>query len=308
MSGSPDSSKHVNMTGSMRTALGVPASASLQPVAGVQLAVMREGQGPAIVCLHAIGHGGGDFDAFAAAVRDRFEVIRIDWPGQGRSGDDSQPASAARYAQLLVELLDRLGVRDPIIVGNSIGGAAALLYARERPVRALVLCNPGGLLQVDRMTQRACELFVSFFSAGVKRARWFRWMFAVYYRLVLRSQAAARQRARIIAAAYETAPLLRDAWRSFGQPSADLRALASSLEVPIWVAWAKRDKVISYARCAQCIARMRHARVTQFEAGHAAFLEQPEAFVQGFLGFVRESAVLGQQKSEPSTSNLHAAW
>ena len=55
------------------------------------------GQDPAVVCLHAIGHGGGDFADFASAVKDRFEVIRIDWPGQGQSGPDPKPLSPARY-------------------------------------------------------------------------------------------------------------------------------------------------------------------------------------------------------------------
>ena len=35
-------------------------------VDGVRLAVAREGKGPPVICLHAIGHGGGDYEAFAA--------------------------------------------------------------------------------------------------------------------------------------------------------------------------------------------------------------------------------------------------
>ncbi|MEI4861588.1 hypothetical protein Q8G41_28790, partial [Klebsiella pneumoniae] len=65
---------------------------------GVRLAVHREGSGPTVVCLHAIGHGGGDFEAFAQSVRADFEVIRIDWPGHGLSGLDAHSVRAARYA------------------------------------------------------------------------------------------------------------------------------------------------------------------------------------------------------------------
>ncbi len=71
---------------SRRENIGVPAGSMELEVDGVRLAVAREGHGPALVCLHAIGHGGGDFDAFASAVKNRYEVIRIDWPSQGRSG------------------------------------------------------------------------------------------------------------------------------------------------------------------------------------------------------------------------------
>src|SRR5690349_3114564 len=133
-----------------RRDLGVPEGSPMIEVAGVRLAVAREGCGPPLVCLHAIGHGGGDFAALARAMADRFEVIRVDWPGQGRSDDDpGHPAGPARYADLLEGLLETLGVERPLIVGNSIGGAAAMLHASRRPVRGLVLCDTGGLVAVD---------------------------------------------------------------------------------------------------------------------------------------------------------------
>src|SRR5579862_3922614 len=84
-----------------RYEVGVPPSSPELIVDGARLAVAREGKGPPVVCLHAIGHGGRDFEAFTAAMRDRFEIVRIDWPGQGRSGPDERPATPARYAQLL---------------------------------------------------------------------------------------------------------------------------------------------------------------------------------------------------------------
>jgi pimeloyl-ACP methyl ester carboxylesterase len=76
---------------------GVPEGSLQIDLDSVRLAVAREGSGPAVVCLHAIGHGGGDYAAFAAAVKDRFEVIRIGWPGQGRSWVDQKPLSPSRY-------------------------------------------------------------------------------------------------------------------------------------------------------------------------------------------------------------------
>ena len=95
---------------SLRAPIGVPAGSPIIEVEGVRLAVARDGRGPAIVCLHAIGHGGRDFDAFTAAVKDRFEVIRLDWPGQGRSDPDSKPLTPTRYAELLAGVLERLRI------------------------------------------------------------------------------------------------------------------------------------------------------------------------------------------------------
>jgi 4,5:9,10-diseco-3-hydroxy-5,9,17-trioxoandrosta-1(10),2-diene-4-oate hydrolase len=266
--------------------IGVAERSPTVEVDCVRLAYSREGRGPAVVCLHAIGHGGRDFDAFAVAVRDRFEVIRIDWPGQGRSGRDHKPPSAARYAELLGGALAALKIEGPILLGNSIGGAAALIHAARHPVKALVLCNTGGLIDVTPSIARACRSMARFFDAGVRKAWWFKTAFRAYYRfLVLPSPAARAQRTRIIAAAYDIAEVLRDAWLSFATPDADIRALALKLDMPVWVAWATGDRIIQLKACLPTISKMKRATLTKFGGGHAAFLERPRAFAKGFKRF-----------------------
>lgn len=278
-------------SGSGRAEIGVAAGSPKIEVHGVKLAYAREGGGAPVVCLHAIGHGGGDFDAFADAIRGNFEIIRVDWPGQGRSDPDTEPASAARYAELLTGFLDKLGIADPIIVGCSIGGAAAIIHASREPVRALVLCDPGGLVKVGFMVRRICGVFVRFFAAGTRKAWWYRPAFYLYYRfMVLPSAAAAKQRKRITKASSELAPVWRDAWESFRAKDADLRTLAQGLTVPVWFAWAKGDRVIPISLCKPCIAKMRNATTTMFDGGHAAFLEQPTRFADGFLEFAGKAA------------------
>jgi len=74
-----------------------------------------------------------------------------------------------------------------ILIGNSIGGAAAIRYAAAHPERVdrLVLENPGGLDRADRLSRVVIGGMVRFFAAGARRARWFPGAFAVYYRLIL---------------------------------------------------------------------------------------------------------------------------
>src|SRR5262245_33086028 len=110
---------------SLRSAVGAGPPWHELVVDGVRLAYDDEGNGPPIMCLHAIGHGAGDFTRLRERFRARYRVIAVDWPGQGRSGDDALPPTAARYADLLGGLLDALGLDRVVLVGNSIGGAAA---------------------------------------------------------------------------------------------------------------------------------------------------------------------------------------
>jgi 4,5:9,10-diseco-3-hydroxy-5,9,17-trioxoandrosta-1(10),2-diene-4-oate hydrolase len=257
-------------------------------VDGVALNVDSVGVGSPVLCLHATGHDGHDFDALAQRLGGSHRFVRLDWPGQGQSPPDHQPASAKRYAELAEGAMDALGLADPIILGNSIGGAAAILIAARRSVRGLVLCNSGGLVEVTPAVARVCRLFERFFAAGEGGAWWFDPAFAMYYAMVLPGTSAAAQRRRIIKAARRSAAAMRQAWASFGRPEADVREIAAGLDVPIWVAWARRDRVLQLRYCLPAIERLRHGTLTVFEGGHAPFLEDPDAFAKGFAAFMSD--------------------
>ncbi|HVH05242.1 MAG TPA: alpha/beta hydrolase, partial [Myxococcota bacterium] len=107
-----------------------------------------------------------------------------------------------------------------------------------------------------------------------------------YYRLVLPGPTARAHRERIVAAGRASAPRLVEAWRSFGRADADLRALAAQLRCPVLVAWAERDRVIQLARNRPAIERIPGARLELFPAGHAAFLECPDAFARTLAAFL----------------------
>ena len=140
-------------------------------VDGVSLSVKRLGRGAPVVCLSAIGHDAEDFAALGTLIGDGFELLRIEWPGHGDSCADRHPVSAARYAELLEGAMQALGIEKPIILGNSIGGAVGILYASRRPLRGLILCDSGGLIEVTPKVQQFCSWFEAFFAAGERGAR-----------------------------------------------------------------------------------------------------------------------------------------
>jgi pimeloyl-ACP methyl ester carboxylesterase len=268
---------------SLRAAVGAQ-----EPITWIsKLAATRRGCGPTVLCLHAIGHGARDFEPLAARIGARFEVIALDWPGQGRSPPDGVPASAAHYETLVGQAMDALGLDAAILVGNSIGGAAALRFAARNPtrVRGLVLCDSGGLFAVKKTAAVIIRGLAAFFGAGERGRRWFGPLFRLYYNRVLIAPASFAQRDRIVASAYEIAAPLRQAWESFAQPDADIRALAEDIACPVWFAWAKNDAILPFKAVAPMVPRFRKARVTQYEGAHAPFLEDPDRFAEGFEAF-----------------------
>jgi pimeloyl-ACP methyl ester carboxylesterase len=271
-----------------RHVVGTSAARRFVTVDGVRLAYDDVGSGPAVVCLHAIGHGASDFARLAERLRAGHRVIALDWPGQGWSDPDREPPSSRRYATLLEGVLAALDPGPVVLVGNSIGGGVAIRHAAAHPghVRGLVLANCSGLDAFDAVTRIACGLMARFFRAGVRGARWFRPAFAVYYRSVLSAAPAAEQRARIVASADEIVPVLAEAWARFASADADLRPLAPTIACPVLFTWAVGDRFIQLRRNLPAIRTLPNARVVEFRAGHAPQLETPEAFEREVAGFL----------------------
>jgi pimeloyl-ACP methyl ester carboxylesterase len=276
-----------------RLAVGVQAPYELIEAAGTKVAVARRGEGEPVLCLHATGHGARDFEHFVARVVPLgFEAVAVDWPGQGASPPDATGArpSASRYADILADLIPSLfQASAPIVLGNSIGGMAAIRFAaaHQDQVRALVLANPGGLAPLDNIARFAISALQRFFTAGARNARWFPFAFAVYYLIVLPSPAGAAQRKRIAAAGQEVAELVGHAWASFGHPESDLRRELERITCPILFAWAMQDRIVAWSKSARAVTNLRGSQVQRFRGGHAAFLEDPEAFVRAFVNFTQ---------------------
>jgi 4,5:9,10-diseco-3-hydroxy-5,9,17-trioxoandrosta-1(10),2-diene-4-oate hydrolase len=250
-----------------------------------------EGVGDAIVCLHAIGHDASDFARLRARLRDRWRVIAIDWPGQGRSPREAAAPSATRYATLVAGVLDALEVSSCVLVGNSIGGATAIAHAAAHPerVRGLVLENPGGLAPVDdRLAQTVLAAMAGFFAAGRRGAWWFPFAFGLYYRTVLQRGMAREARERIVARAGRSRRSSSRRGAASRRPESDLRAVAPRIHCPVLFAWAGRDQLVALPRSLPAIWTFPDARLVRFPAGHAPHLETPDAFEAALETFLAE--------------------
>jgi pimeloyl-ACP methyl ester carboxylesterase len=111
------------------------------------LAYDRTGTGRPLVLLHGIGSFRASWDPVLPLLTGGFEVIAVDLPGFGDSPPlpaDVEPAPAA-LAEAVGGLLDRLGIDEPHVVGNSLGGWVALELAHQRRLATVGLLSPAGL-------------------------------------------------------------------------------------------------------------------------------------------------------------------
>ncbi|MCG7523736.1 alpha/beta hydrolase [Streptomyces sp. OfavH-34-F] len=106
------------------------------------------GSGVPVVLLHGLAGHAGEWDALARDLSPRYRVVAVDQRGHGAGERHPQDVSRAAYVADTVAVLEQLGLRRPVLVGQSLGGHTAMLAAAAHPglFRALVLieAGPGG--------------------------------------------------------------------------------------------------------------------------------------------------------------------
>jgi pimeloyl-ACP methyl ester carboxylesterase len=106
---------------------------------GGELEYTVSGSGPALLLLHAFPLGHFMWQAQADALAGAQRVIRFDARGFGASAAGAGPLTMERIADDAAALLDHLGVERAAVGGCSMGGYAALAFARLHPARLRAL-------------------------------------------------------------------------------------------------------------------------------------------------------------------------
>ncbi len=104
------------------------------------------GTKPAIVMIHGLGGNLLHFGyAMAEKLANDFRVILVDRPGAGYSTrPDDAPATLTAQSKTIATLIRRLELKQPLVVGHSLGGALSLAIALDHPdcAGALALLAP----------------------------------------------------------------------------------------------------------------------------------------------------------------------
>jgi pimeloyl-ACP methyl ester carboxylesterase len=105
------------------------------------LAYESHGTGTPVVLLHGLTFDRTSWRPIIDRLGDDIHTIAIDLPGHGESA--GPPCSADEGAAQVHALLGELGIERPIVVGHSMAGAIALIYAGKYPTRgAISVDNP----------------------------------------------------------------------------------------------------------------------------------------------------------------------
>jgi pimeloyl-ACP methyl ester carboxylesterase len=280
----------------------------LLEIDGQKVSVERAGEGEPLVLLHGFGESTAAYAGVLPELSRRFAVVAIDLNGFGYT---ERPRDPARYslegqADLVLAVLDRLGLGRVRLAGHSYGGGLALYLAARHPER------------VDRLLLIDNTLPLYFTQQRKSFVRW-RWMASLAARTWALSDS--RIRKGLIEAYFDdtkVTPALVGEYASrlriegaadafFGLVGhseeapfeLDLRTIA----VPSLVVWGAEDALIPMS-AAEARSRLmpRGAFVSIPACGHTPMEECPDAFMSQVLPFL-ESPDAAAATSDPASSD-----
>jgi pimeloyl-ACP methyl ester carboxylesterase len=253
--------------------------------------VQDTGAGDAFLLLPANPGTHRDFDAIVPELSRRHRVVAVDWPGFGDSPAPEPPeaASAMHFARVARGVVEALDLKRLRVIGNSVGGYAAVRLALECPdrVEALVLVDSGGFTEPTALARAFCWLKGREWITRLVATR-----FAEHY-LRVKNDSAREVLERTELGRKDPRSVAVDAavWRSFSHPAHDLREDAKHIRVPTLVAWGRQDPVVPLATDGATAHRtIPGAELAVFDTGHMPFVEAPGEFLKVALEFLSRSS------------------
>ncbi|HEX8059757.1 MAG TPA: alpha/beta hydrolase [Cyclobacteriaceae bacterium] len=91
------------------------------------------GEGKPVVLFHGFCESNQVWGVFANLLSQKCKLIIPDLPGFGKSELPPTPFSIDNVGEILWRWLDSISIKEPVIVGHSLGGYVALAMTEQRP-------------------------------------------------------------------------------------------------------------------------------------------------------------------------------
>jgi pimeloyl-ACP methyl ester carboxylesterase len=265
---------------------GQPADKTIA-VFGQSIHYFDLGSGPVVVLLHGLGSRKEDWLPVLEPMAQKYRLLVPDQIGFGKSEKPLLDYSIQTYVDFLNEFLRQLKVEKASLVGESLGGWIAGLYAAEIgdgahliPVEKLVLVDAGGLKQ----DQPLPDLNPSSLAAmrGLMEAVFYdtSWLNEDALRKIFTDKLAVKD-------GYTVRSILSN-------PSRETQRLdgrLGSIKAPTLVVWGKQDKLLPIASGERYAAGIAGAKVVSFDkCGHVPPIEKTEEFLAAVMPFLGGAA------------------
>ena len=247
---------------------------------GLKVHYEISGEGREILLLHGWGANINTYASITKQLSNNFKVIALDFPGFGESQEPQSVWGTAEYAGLVKELLDKLNIRRPILIGHSFGGRVIIYLTGKLKVQASKIILMG--------------------SVGIKPKRSLQYYYKVYtYKLVKKAatlllpstkaeEIIAKARSKHGSTDYKNAPgIMRSILVK--TVNEDMRQCMPDMKAPTLLIWGENDTDTPVSDGKQMEKLIPDAGLVVLKnAGHFSFLDKAYEFNIIVDHFLRE--------------------
>jgi pimeloyl-ACP methyl ester carboxylesterase len=242
---------------------------------GVSIYYQVHGSGPPLLLTHGYSSTSAMWQGQIAALSKNHTLVLWDMRGHGQSDypDDAAAYSEALTVADMTALLDKIGADRAIIGGLSLGGYMSLAFYRAHPdrVRALLIIDTGPGFKKDEArdawNKRAHETGDRFEREGLEALK-----------------LASRERSSVVHR--DASGLARAARGMLTQRDAGVIETLPHIKVPALVVVGADDTPFLAASDYMAAKIPGAKKVVIPAAGHAANIDQPQAFIDAVVPFL----------------------
>ena len=236
-----------------------------------------------LLLVHGLGGSSSSWREMMPKLSMKYRVIAPDLLGHGESDKPHGEYSPAVFAHLLRDLLDALGIDEVTVVGHSLGGGVAMMFAaRHRGYcKRLVLLNSGGFGSEVSVLLRTLSLRGSGFVLPLIAAGRAIWMGEASR---LQELIPSRDDRRVFLRT------LRSVVNHRGQAASALDCLQFLADVPTQIIGGEKDRVIPVAHAHAAHNALPGSRLTIIpDVGHDPQIQRPDTVADLIDDFVAEA-------------------
>ncbi|MCB0254843.1 MAG: alpha/beta fold hydrolase [Anaerolineae bacterium] len=254
----------------------------------IDLAYAEAGAGEPLVFIHGLGGSRADWELQVPSLAPPYRVITPDLRGHGLSPKPAGPYRIELFAADVAMLLRRIVARPAHVVGLSLGGAVAQQLALDAPdlVRSLVLVNTAARFMSAGWRKRLMGVrrFAATYLGGMQAVAEdvAQQLFPRLEQAALRSEAVQRLTAN-------DPRTYRDSLMAVARFDSTDRL--SSIACPTLVISGDQDYAVPMAAKRHLAEQIPNSKLVVIpHSGHATPADQPEAFNEALLTFLREAS------------------
>ncbi len=273
----------------------------------------ESGRGEPVLLVHGFGASAYSWRDVVAELERDHRVIAVDLSGFGFTERPEELSAYTRYAQgeLLLALMDELGVHRIHLVGHSYGGAVGAALAVRRPdrIETLTLLNAAGPVYTQLRRSHLARLSpLTYTFVRTKSLR-----HGNVARALKRSFANDDLATEELVDEYQRRLAIEGAARAFRgltvpMPDPQETVDLSQVEVPTLALWGSEDKLIPVDFAREKAATIERSRFVLIEgAGHVPMEERPLEVAHALRTFFSEGLEAFQQDEVFSMASRESA-